>query len=412
VSPLAHPTLLHLSNFERGTPHEAISALRAQHRLLWQADDDARGGHWLVLQRDDMDHVLRTPEDFSSHQGPLLEDTPEPVLDELRASLTYMDPPNHRPPRRIVDLAVKPQELEARRPLMRQMAKDIIDAVIDAGECEFIEDVALQLPMRILYRLLGVRDEDYERVAALTTRLTLASDPDFAEDRAAGFTASIELIAFGEELAADHRAAPRETLSLRMLEAEWEGRAITDRQFGRLFQNLVVGGVETTRNTLGWFVYEMIRHPNQYAALQVDSGLIPNAVEEILRFRNTVVYLRRTATRDLHFADTQIREGDKLVCILSAANRDAALFPEPDQFDIHRDATHTRRHSRGFGYGPHFCVGHQQARMNLHVMIEEITTRMARLELAESPTHFRSNFMDGFKRMPLRFTSRTTGNPS
>jgi cholest-4-en-3-one 26-monooxygenase len=284
--------------------------------------------------------------------------------------------------------------------------------VIDAGECEFIEDVALQLPMRILYSLLGVRDEDYERVAALTTRLTLASDPDFAEDRAAGFTASIDLISFGEELAADHRAHPRETLSLRMLEAEWEGRAITDRQFGRLFQNLVVGGVETTRNTLGWFVYEMIRHPDQYAALQANPQLIPGATEEILRFRNTVVYLRRTATRDLRFADTQVREGDKLVCILSAANRDAAFFPEPDQFNIYRDATHTRRHSRGFGYGPHFCVGHQQARMNLQVMIEEITARIARMEHAEPPRHFRSNFMDGFKRLPLRFTPRAPRSPS
>ena len=111
-----------------------------------------------------------------------------------------------------------------------------------------------------------------------------------------------------------------------------------------------------------FIAWQLIEHPDQYAALQADPGLVPNAVEEIMRFRNTVIYLRRTATRDLAFAGESIRQGDKLACVISAANRDEKYFERPDVFDIRRDPAHTRRHNRGFGFGPHFCVGHQQAR--------------------------------------------------
>ena len=124
-----------------------------------------------------------------------------------------------------------------------------------------------------------------------------------------------------------------------------------------------------------------------------------------------MVYLRRTATRDMEFAGEQIKQGDKLCCVLGSANRNPAYFDNPDQFDITRQPTQQRRNYRTFGAGPHFCIGVHQARMNLEVMLAEIVQRMDNLQLLEEPTHFRSNFMDGFKHMPLAFkkSARTDG---
>jgi len=394
---------MHLDHFAAGTPRDEIARLRHAHRLLWQEDGYARGGHWLVFQREDIDFVLKHPDLFTNAFGPLVEDTPDEILPELQQSMTFQDPPAHRVLRSLGDLAFKADSLAARRPLMQSMAREIVDALGDRRECEFIEEVAMQLPMRILFRLLGVRDEDYKHVVDLTNTLTLANDPDFAESRLAGFQASIDLIGFGETLAADLRAHPRDSLSMDMLAAERQGRRLSDREFGRLFQNLVVGGVETTRNTLGWLIFELIRHPEQYALLQSDESLVEGAVEEILRFRNTVVYLRRTATRDQELAGETIRQGDKLLCLLAAVNRDERYFEDPDRFDITRDPAHTRRHYRTFGNGPHFCIGHQQARMNLEVMTAELVSRWTNLRLVTDPVHFRSNFMDGFKTMRLAF---------
>jgi cytochrome P450 len=237
----------------------------------------------------------------------------------------------------------------------------------------------------------------------LTNRLTLASDPDFSENRAAGFEASQQLVTYGESLAADHRRNPRDTVTMELLECELNGATLSDREYGRFFNNLIVGGLETTRNTLAWLVYEFVHHPEQYALLRHDLSLVPNSVEEILRLRNTVVYLRRTATRDLDLAGASISRGDRVVCVLGAPNRDEATFPNPGRFDLTRDPAKARRYYRTFGAGPHFCIGVHQARMNLEVMTEEIARRLSNLRFATPPVHFRSNFMDGFKRMEILF---------
>lgn len=188
-----------------------------------------------------------------------------------------------------------------------------------------------------------------------------------------------------------------------VLASEIDGRRISDAEFGKFFNNLIAGGLETTRNTLAWAMYEFIRHPEQYRRLQDDLALVPNAAEEVLRYRNTVVYLRRTATRDVEFAGERIRSGDKLVCILGAPNRDDTFFERPDEFDITRPVDHARRNYRTFGFGPHFCLGMVQARLNLTVMLEEIARRVRNPRLLAEPRHARSVFMDGFKELQVAF---------
>jgi len=264
----------------------------------------------------------------------------------------------------------------------------------------------MELPMRVMFTLLGVEEKDYQYVADLTNVLALANDPDYASDRNEGFVAAAELMVFGAGLAASHREKPRESMTMEVLNSEIDGDKLSDEQFARFFLNLIVGGLETTRNSLALLVHQFILHPEQYRQLQADLTLSDNAVEEILRYQNTVVYLRRTATRDMEFAGEQIREGDKLVCVIGAVNRDETLFDAPDTFDILRDPKLARRRYLTFGAGGHFCIGVHQARLSLRAMIEEIASRLDDLRLLEEPVHFRSNFMEGYKRMPLAFSAR------
>jgi cholest-4-en-3-one 26-monooxygenase len=290
--------------------------------------------------------------------------------------------------------------------MMQQKVSAIIDNIIDKGECEFVGDVAMHLPVHVIFTLLGVPEQDYALLIGLINTMTLANDPNYGGKREDGFFAIGEFMAWARQFAAAQRAAPQDNLTRELLNAEIEGAKLSDEEFAVVFQGIIIGGTETTRNTLSWLFYELINNPEQLALLQNDLDLIPDALEEILRYRNTVVYLRRTATGDFEFGGEHIKQGDKMICVLASVNRDEKYFEDPDTFDIRRDPVYTRRTMRTFGFGVHTCLGQHQARLNLEMMTREILTRMTDFKLLEEPTHFRSNFMDGFKKMPLGFARR------
>ena len=398
--------LLEFERFEHGIPHAEIAALRDRHRVLWEPDPHATGGHWLVLHQSDIDHVLTNPDLFSSSSGPFLEEMPASLLDPERMSINLMDPPRHREYRALVEYAFRPSVLKDREPVMREMARDIIDAVIDRGECDFVNDIAVHLPMRVMFMLLGVRPEDERRVVDLTNATLFGDDPRYAVSREAGFDAKKELDQFGVDLAADHRANPRDTITMDVLNTEKDGERLSDKQFGAFFTNLISGGLDTTRNAMSWGLLQFIRQPDQYLKLQADPALVPNAAEEILRFHNPVIYLRRTTTREVELAGETIAAGEKLICIVSSANRDPELFERPDEFDIERPAAKTRRNYRTFGGGPHYCLGIHQARMNLAVMLSEVARRIDNPRLVAEPKLARSLFMNGFSEMRIAFDKR------
>jgi cytochrome P450 len=406
VNACPHVALLDLDVFEKGVPNDRIAELRRGHRVLWEPDEHGPGGHWLVFRREDIDYVLHHPELFTSGGGPFLEDMPAALLDPQRMSINLMDPPAHRQYRSLVEYAFRPGLLKDREPLMRGFAREILDKVVDRGECEFVSEVAQQLPMRIMYHLLGVRPKDEAKVVALTNAMLFGDDPEYAADRNAGFDAKAELDRYGAELAADHRADPRHTITMEVLESERDGRRLTDKEYGAFFTNLIGGGLDTTRNSLSWAMVEFVEHPDQYRRLQEDPGLLPGAIEEVLRFHNPVIYLRRTATKDTELADQAIPKGAKLICLLGSPNRDPDQFERPETFDISRDPADTRRKIRTFGGGGHVCLGLHQARMNLTIMLTEITQRLDNLRLIGEPRHARSIFMDGFSELRLGFDRR------
>lgn len=401
--PVSH--LTSLDNFRDGAPYELLAHGRQGPSVCWEEEGvSAGGGHWNVFRKEDIDTVMKNPAVFTNSRGPFLEDTPPELLAPEMQSLNLLDPPPHRQNRAIVDYAFKPAAIEGRAEGIRAIARELVDDILDRGECEFVSEVAAALPLKVICEILGVPDTDRQYVYDVVNISVLAQDPEFAGSREEGFEAHRRIIEYGTRLAADHRDHPRDSLTMEILAAEEEGKKLSDHEYGLLFHNLIVGGIETTRNAISFGLYELIRHPEQFALLQRDPSLVDDAVEEILRYHAPTVYYRRTALEDTELAGQPIKKGDTVICWLASANRDEASFADPEAFDITRNRREPiRRHYRTFGVGPHFCVGVHLARLELKIVFEEIVARMCDIRMTAPPRRAVSMFMDGFKEMRIAF---------
>lgn len=397
--------LTDLDNFRDGAPYPLFNQCRQGPAVCWEEESvSARGGHWNVFRRQEIDQVMKHPELFSNTGGPSLEDTPPELLSPEMQSLNLMDPPRHRQNRALVDYAFKPSEIGRREDDLRTIARELIEAVRDQGECDFVASIAAPLPVRVICDILGVPEAERGHVYDIVNTSVLAQDPEFAGSREDGFVAHAQIIAYGTRLAAAHRETPQDSLTTEILNAEAEGQRMSDHEYGLLFHNLIVGGIETTRNAMAFGLHELIRHPEQLALLQREPERIADAVEEVLRYRAPVIYFRRTALQDSELGGQQIRAGDTVICWLASANRDESSFAEPEQFDITRNQREpVRRYYRTFGVGPHFCLGVHLARLELQIAFEELLANLTDFELVEPPVHAVSMFNDGFKRMRIRF---------
>ena len=404
--PVSH--LMDLANFREGAPYPLFNQCRQGPAVCWEEETvSRRGGHWNVFRRQEIDQVMKRPELFSNTGGPSLEDTPAALLTPEMQSLNLMDPPRHRQNRALVDYAFKPSAIRRREPELRGIARELIAAMRERGECDFVADFAAPLPLRVICDILGVPEAERQHVYEIVNISVLAQDPEFASSREEGFAAHAQIIEYGTRLAASHRESPRDSLTSQILEAEADGQRLSDHDYGLLFHNLIVGGIETTRNALAFGLFELIRHPEQLSLLQQEPERIDDAVEEILRYHAPTVYYRRTALQDTRLGGQTIRAGDTVICWLASANRDEGSFSEPEQFDITRNRREPiRRHYRTFGVGPHFCLGVHLARLELQIAFEELLAGLTDFELIEAPTPAVSMFNDGFKRMPIRFRPR------
>jgi len=315
--------------------------------------------------------------------------------------MLIMDPPRHTKLRLLVNKGFTPRMIGRLHDRIREVAVDIVEQARRRGECDFVVDIAAELPLQVIAEMMGVPREDRHKVFEWSNRLIGSEDPEYAVSNEDAMGAAMEMFTYANDLAAKKRANPSDDIVSTLLSAEVEGERLSDLEFDVFFQLLAVAGNETTRNLISHGMLALLEHPDQHRLLLDDRSLLPSAVDEMLRYASPVMYMRRTAQRDLELHGEQIRKGDKLALWYIAANHDPDVFEDPHRFDVRR----TPNEYLAFGGGgPHFCLGSHLAKLEITVMFEELLRRLPDIQPAGPVQRLRSNFINGIKHMPVRFS--------
>lgn len=381
-----------------GDVHGTFAELRRDDPVHFQEIPEGNG-YWAVLRHADVIHVARHPEIFSASLGGVVLDDLEPDRAvRMRRMLLSMDPPQHRSYRQPLTPHFGPRVIGHMEEQIRERCKVILETAVEQGDVDFCHDVAAPLPAQIIAQIMGLPQEDTPRIQRWAEIQTSGSDEDVVGDFQGD--ASLEMAMYGVALAKERRAGPRrEDITGLILESTFEdGSQMGDTEFGSFFSQLVTAGNDTTKTMMSLGTYELICHPEAMAALGADHSLIPTAVEEMLRFCNPLHYFRRTATEDTSLGGATIEAGDKVAMIYTSANRDEAVFADPQTFDVRRSPNP----HLSFGAGGHFCLGAHLARLEAKVFFEELLGTMGTIELTGEPARIRSNLNNGFKHMPVR----------
>jgi cholest-4-en-3-one 26-monooxygenase len=383
--------------------HDVFRAWRQADPVHWHVDS-AGTGFWCLTKQADIQMVSRDPETFVSGLGFTLVDIdPEDSQGKMMMQmLPGMDRPEHTRYRRIVSKGFSPRTLRLVEDHLALKARRIVDRVAGRGSCDFVEDVAAELPLQAIAELVGVPERDRRKIFRWGNTMTGIDDPEFGGDRDAAMVASAEMLAYADELRRQRSTDPRDDIVTMLTGATTEADGLTDAELALFFLLLVVAGNETTRNATSHGMRALIEHPAELEKLRRDPSpdRIARAVEEILRWASPILYFRRTATRDVDMRDKTIRAGDRVVLWYASANRDEEAFEDPFRFDVDRSPND---HVTFGGGGPHFCLGAGLARMELRLIFTELVTRLAPIELDGPVEMLRSNFVGGIKHMPVRW---------
>ena len=428
------------STYVGGVPFEALAQLRKQTPVVWVAEIPVLGwpagpGFWLVLRHGDVESVLTRPHLFSSSLGATqIRDPATPqALGYVRQMMLNMDPPDHSRLRRLLSRSFTPRAVSRLEDRIRGHARAICDRVFvgPRGECDFAKDVAADLPLLTLADVLGVPEQDRWLLFDWSNRVIGYQDPDYASsaefDQAAGTPMAREALALRplpDERRPDARPADPggnagpvrlrppagrgetappgdDVMSILLAQVDDDGGQVSVAEFENMFWLFAVAGNETLRNGLPGGCIALLEDTESQDDLRADPALMPTAVEEMLRWWTPVMTFRRTATRDCELGGQRIGEGDKVVVSFTSANRDEAVFADPDRFDLRR---HPNPHL-AFGHGPHFCLGAHLARTQMRALFHEVLARTSSLRYAGQPSFLRSNFQRGVKRLPVTWTA-------
>jgi cytochrome P450 len=428
-------TIFDPDTYVSGVPHDLFAQLRREAPVAW-VDEPATGplpagpGFLAVLRHADVEHVLRTPRVFSSWLGlTQIYDAPPPFLPYARKQMINMDPPEHARIRGLLTRSFTPRAVAKLEGRIQERAYQLVDAALEKfgrerGECDFAKDIAPELPLLTLADLLGVPESDrwlmYDwanRVIGLLDEEYSVSntfDPAAATDMAQRAlkvrpppgqdprtpSGMADLYAYAKELGEYRRSNPGDdVMSILLQQLDGAGDRVGPEEFENVFWLFSVAGNETVRNALPGGMLALLENPAEYRRLRDDPSLLPGAVEEMLRWWTPVIHFRRTAAADTEIAGTVVERGQKVVVFFSSANRDEAVFKEPDRFDITRDPNP----HLAFGHGAHFCIAAQLARKQMVAMFAAVIDRLGEVEPAGDPVRLRSNFQNGVKRLPIRW---------
>jgi cholest-4-en-3-one 26-monooxygenase len=391
--------LTDLDIFVPGPPHEYFAWLRENDPVHWQPEK-GRSGFWCITKHADVVKASKDFRHFSSEPNTFdTKDPPDPGIDLM---MINMDPPRHTRLRSIVSKGFHPGIIAYLESAIRDIVTDVLDRVGPKGECDFVTDIAAQLPMAVICELAGVPPEDHHKIFAWTnTMIARGEDPEYSPSLEHAGRAFIEIQKYAAELAEKRRQTPGDDLVSAIVSAEVDGEKLSDFEHAMFFVMMMAAGNETTRNLVSGGMRALIEHPEQRQRLRDDPSLFSTAVEEMLRWVTPVHHFIRTVREDVDLRGTTIKAGDKIAVWYPAANRDPEVFENPDAFDVGRSPN---PHVTFGGGGPHFCLGFSLAQLEIKVLFEEVLERLPDMEFNGPIERMRSNFINGIRHMPVRYT--------
>ena len=384
---------------QHGHPWDQYAWLRANAPVFWH-DEPEGPGFWAITKYDDIRAISRTPKIFSSYETGVMLPDPDPMgLYAQRLMMLNMDPPQHDRFKLLVSRGFTPKNAPLLRPRIEELAREILDAAMQKGSCDFVSEIAGRLPSGLIAELMGMPREDGERLYNLTE--IMHTNDDAVAPAEVKMAAIGEMLMYGQSVADKKRKTPGDDLATILVNAEVDGDRLTDEEFQWFFLLLVNAGGDTTRNLLAAGLQLLFDHPDQRAKLMSDTdGHLATAIEEMLRFSSPVSHFKRTVMEDTTIRGQVIKAGERVVLFYGSANRDEDVFENPDTFNITRDPNPHVAFGAG---GPHLCLGMHVARVELAVMFKELLTRMPLVQPDGAFERMHSSFIAGIHSMPVKY---------
>ena len=398
---------------QNGVPHELWTHLRKESPVYWYA----QRGHtpfWAITKHEDIMEVSSQPDIFSNEAGGIIvlneaqiqsfiEGGSGSPLAQMKTIIT-MDPPEHRSYRKVASGYFTPRGVTNLDEIVKSSAAAIFDELPGEGEVDFIETIAQKHPLRVLATILGINEEQEERLLVITQELFGGEDPDMqrqGEDReAARKELGMEFYMLFDEIIKDRRACPRDDLATMLANAELsDGCPLGQLETLGYYLIVFTAGHDTTRNALSGAISAFLDHPDQFELLRQDPSLSKSAVDEIVRWTTPVNYMKRQAVQDYELRGQKIKAGEELALFYCSANRDEDVFEDPFTFDIGRSPN---RHL-GFGWAEHYCLGAHLAKASMKALTEEMVRRIEWMEPNGERTFISSNFVVGLKTLPVKY---------
>lgn len=399
--------------FRRGFPYAVFDVLRREAPVHWHdvpADraDIGGEGFFVVSKHEDIQRANRDTALFSALDGPQLGHRPE-----IRGlMLVSMDGAEHTRQRKLISAGFTPRMVGRLESQARAWAKSIVDRALDRAECDFVADVAYQLPMHMIADIVGIPLEDRAWLFDRVNDWLQCTDPEYPVPAEQQMSIQLEMLGYGQRLAAAKRSQPADDVWTKLctVEVETEDGGTTrlgEAELDLFFMLLVVAGSETTRNAISQGLLALLEHPDQLERLRTDPAAMPGAVDEILRWSSPVSYFTRRATRDTAIRGVPIARGQRITLWYPSGNRDEDVFEDPYRFDIARPA---KPHLAFGGGGPHYCLGANLARREIEILFDELLARVGEIEVLGEPSYSVQGIYNpiyvSLKSLPVRLAAR------
>src|ERR1700722_3564710 len=389
--------------------HQAAALLRRASPVHW-VDEQGYRPFWAITRHADVMEIERDNRRFLSAPRPLLATQAAEALAEEKGqdlgTLIHMDEPDHKAYRAIAAAWFQPNALKRMEERMQELAVRFVDRMADMGtECDFARDIAVHYPLYVILSLLGLPETDFERMLMLTQQLFGGDDEELrrSTDMEEQFTVLLDFFNYFTELTAARRAAPTDDLASALANAQIDDAYLPAMDLASYYVIIPTAGHDTTSSTIAGGLHALLRHPAELSRLQAEPGLLPTAVEEMIRWVTPVKEFMRTAAEDSVVRDIEIRAGQSVYLAYLSANRDEEVFDNPFRFDVGRQPN---KHL-AFGFGPHFCLGAQLARLETRALFAELLPRLESIELTGTPASSATVFVGGLKTLPVRYRLRS-----